>query len=158
MIDFSNYIQNYGKEVGLPNLKLNENGVCSLNFDGKINVDIVYNKDNDQCFFASPIGTVPVDGREEFYKQLLLSNAFGIENGGAVLGIEEEEDRVVLSYTFIASTFSFELFKTVLGNFVTMVENWMGKYETLCRVSASSGSSGQDEAAVMPQAFAYARI
>ena len=32
----------------------------------------------------------------------------------------------------IASTFSFELFKTVLRNFVTMVENWMDKYENLC--------------------------
>ena len=116
----------------------------------------MYNKDNDQCFFASPIGTVPADGREEFYRQLLVSNAFGIENGGAVLGIEEEEERVVLSYTFIASTFSFELFKTVLGNFVTMVENWMGKYENLCRVSASSGSS--EEGAGVPNAFAYARI
>ena len=147
MIDFSSYITNYGREVGLPNLKLNENGVCSLNFDSKINVDIVYNKDNDQCFFASPIGTVPADGREEFYRQLLVSNAFGIE---------EEEERVVLSYTFIASTFSFELFKTVLGNFVTMVENWMGKYENLCRVSASSGST--DEGAAVPNAFAYTRI
>ena len=157
MIDFSSYITNYGREVGLPNLKLNENGVCSLNFDGKINVDIVYNKDNDQCFFASPVGTVPADGREEFYRQLLVSNAFGIENGGAVLGIEEGEERVVLSYTFIASTFSFELFKTVLGNFVTMVENWMDKYENLCRVSASSGGS-EEGAAPMPNAFAYTRI
>lgn len=157
MIDFSSYITNYGREVGLPNLKLNESGVCSLSFDGKINVDIVYNKDNDQCFFASPIGAVPADGHEEFYRQLLVSNAFGTENGGAVLGIEEEEERVVLSYTFIASTFSFELFKTVLGNFVTMVENWMGKYETLCRVSASSGSTEEGSAA-MPNAFAYTRI
>ena len=156
MIDFSNYITNYGKEVGLPNLKLNENGVCSLNFDGKINVDIVYNKENDQCFFASPIGTVPAEGREEFFKQLLVSNAFGIENGGAVLGIEEEEDRVVLSYTFIASTFSFELFKTVLGNFVTMVENWQNKYANLCRFSSSTEAS--QNGAEKPQAFAYTRI
>ena len=27
------YIKRYGKEVGLPNLKFNENGVCSLCFN-----------------------------------------------------------------------------------------------------------------------------
>ena len=38
MADFTNYISSYGKEVGLPSLALNEQGVCSLTFDGKINV------------------------------------------------------------------------------------------------------------------------
>ena len=48
--DFSEYIPKYGKEIGLPNLKLNEKEVCSLNFDGQVNVDIVYSKENKQCF------------------------------------------------------------------------------------------------------------
>ena len=38
----SNFIKNYGKEVGLPNLCLNNENICSLNFDDKINIDIKY--------------------------------------------------------------------------------------------------------------------
>ena len=44
MIDFSEYIVNYGKEVGLSDLKLNEDGICSLSFDEKLNVVIVYRR------------------------------------------------------------------------------------------------------------------
>lgn len=131
MIDFSEYIVNYGKEIGLADLKLNENGICSLSFDDKFNVDIVYRKDQEQVILAAPIGNIPAEGQEYFFKQLLIANAFGIENAGATLGIEEIENRVVLSYMFISSTFSFELFKTVLANFVDLVEAWQEKIKTL---------------------------
>ena len=154
MADFTNYISSYGKEVGLPNLTLNEQGVCSLTFDGKINVDIVYKHDQDQCIFAAPICDLPSGNCEEFFKKLLISNCFGTENGGAILGIEKEEDRVVLSYLFIASTFSFELFKTVLNNFVNLVEEWIDKSETL---KNSYSSSANDEVS-MPQPFEFTRI
>ena len=127
MIDFSDYISNYGKEVGLPELKFDEEGICSLSFDSTINVDIVYRKEQDQCIFAAPIGDIPVEHKEEYFRRLLVANAFGLENAGAIIGLDEEKDNVVLSYTFIASTFSFDLFKTVLGNFVNMVEDWQGK-------------------------------
>ena len=53
------------------------------------------------------------------------------------MGIEEDEDRVILSYMFISSTFSFDLFKTVLANFVDLVETWQEKIETLKSESAT---------------------
>lgn len=142
MIDFSEYIANYGKEIGLPDLKLNDDGICSLSFDEKLNVDIVYRKDQEQVIFAAPVGNIPVEGQENFFKQLLISNAFGIENAGATLGIEEEENRVILSYMFISSTFSFDLFKTVLGNFVDLVEAWQEKIETMGSESSNFSSEG----------------
>ena len=91
----------------------------------------VYNKEKNQCLFTSPIGPIPSERREEFFKKILISNTFGIENGGAILGIDEDSYQLVLSFIFVASTFSFELFKTVISNFVTMVENWQTKYENL---------------------------
>lgn len=140
MIDFSEYIVNYGKEIGLPDLKLNEDGICSLSFDEKINVDIVYRKEQEQVIFAAPIGDIPAEGQEGFFKQLLIANAFGIENAGATLGIEEDANRIVLSYMFISSTFSFELFKTVLANFVDLVEAWKEKIETMGSESSNIDS------------------
>lgn len=127
-----NYIERYGKEIGLPNLKMNgdkENYVVSLCFSGIINVDIVYNEKNNTCFLASPICSVPNNDYENFYEQLLISNNTYNENGGLILGIEEDENRVVLSYTFIANTFSYSLFKIVLNNFVNIVEKNMLKFE-----------------------------
>ncbi len=149
MIEFSNYLLNYGKEIGLPDLNFNEKGICSLSFDSKINIDIVYRKEQDQCIFAAPIGDVLASGQENFFKRLLIANAFGIENAGAIIGIDEEKNSVVLSYTFIASTFSFDLFKVVLNNFVNMVEEWQDK---LVSIESEESSSGAGSA---PQPFEY---
>ena len=109
-------------------MKFDKNGICSLQFDGKINVLIVYSKEKNQCLFTSPIGIIPSDGRKEFLKKILISNVFGIENSGAILGIDEDSYQLVLSFIFVASTFSFDLFKTVINNFVNFVENWQTKY------------------------------
>ena len=126
-----NYIKRYGKEIGLPNLKMHENNVCSLCFRESINVDIVYNEKNDQCFLASPICIIPNSDREKFYEQLLISNNAYNENGGVILGIDEESNRVVLSYTFIANTFSYLRFKNVLNNFVDIAEKNILKYKEI---------------------------
>ena len=79
----------------------------------------------------------------------------------AVKGYQDAEIKktpfgVLPAIVYIASTFSFELFKTVLGNFVTMVGNWIGKYENICRVSASSWS--YEEGPGVPNTLAYAKI
>ena len=102
-----------------------------MNFDGKINVDIIYNEKRRLCSFASLICYIPNKKKEEFYKKLLIANSFGIENGGAVLSIDKKTNSIVFSFTFIVSTFTFELFKIVLNNFVTLAEKNMDKYEKL---------------------------
>lgn len=141
MVDFANYLTNYGKEIGLPNLEFNEQGMCSLSFDSTIDIDIVYKKDLDLCIFAAPIIEIPSAGQENFFRKILTENVFGIATAGSAFGIEEEKNRIILSYTFIASTFSFDLFKTVLGNFVDLVEEWKGKCEDFQLDYGSSDNS-----------------
>ena len=131
MVDIPNYLESYGKEVGLPNLKFNEQNICSLCFDSKINIDIVYRKEQDQCIFAAPIIDLPSQGQGELLKKIMIENVFGMATAGCVFGIEEDRQRIVISYTFIASTFTFDLFKTVLGNFVDVVEEWQQKCESM---------------------------
>ena len=131
MVDIPNYLESYGKEVGLPNLKFNEQNICSLCFDSKINIDIVYRKEQDQCIFAAPVVDLPSQGQGELLKKIMIENVFGMATAGCVFGIEEDRQRIVVSYTFIASTFTFDLFKTVLGNFVDVVEEWQQKCESM---------------------------
>ncbi|MDR0755872.1 MAG: type III secretion system chaperone [Puniceicoccales bacterium] len=135
MGDFVNFIAAYGKEVGLPDLRLNEDNLCSLNFDSKINVDIVFRQEQDQCIFASKIGTIPLENKDMVFEELLKANAFGIATAGAILGIDPDNDSIVLSYVFITQSFVYELFKTVLSNFVNLVEEWMQKLEDLEKVN-----------------------
>ena len=102
-------------------------GVCSLCFNNKIKVDIVYNEQYNQCFLASPICLIPNNDKEKFYEQLLISDNTFNENGGVILGLDE--DSVVLSYTFIANTFSYLRFKNTLKNFVDIAEKNIIKFK-----------------------------
>jgi len=129
MSGIPDFVTAYGKEIGLTALALNEEGICALTFDEKINVDILYRKEQDQLIFISKVGNLPIEGKEAFYMQLLKGNAFGTETAGASLGIDEEENAVILSYVLIASMLNYDLFKTVLGNFVDLAEEWLGKTE-----------------------------
>ena len=60
----------------------------------------------------------------------MIENVFGLATGGCAFGIEDNR-WIVISYTFITSTFTFDLFKTVLGNFVTVVEDWQNKCKSM---------------------------
>jgi hypothetical protein len=114
----------------------------------------VYNTDQNQCFFAASIGDIPDNNREAFFKQLLISNAFGIENDGAVLGIDEKTNRVILSYTFTPYLISYDLFKVILANFISLVESWKEQCATLCATCASESTLENPSM----QAFEFARI
>ena len=67
--DFTTYIPRYEKEIWLPYLKFDNNGICSLQFDAKINVLIVYNKEKNQCLFTSPIGPIPFWKKRRIFEE-----------------------------------------------------------------------------------------
>ena len=71
MADVYDFIASYGRDSGIPNLQLNKEGFCSLNFDTVINVDIVFTQEHDQCTFASNIGDIPAVDQAGFFKELL---------------------------------------------------------------------------------------
>lgn len=146
MVDIPNYLESYGKEVGLPNLKFNEQNICSLCFDSTISIDIVYRKEQDQCIFAAPIIDLPSQGQGELLRKIMIENVFGMATAGCSFGIEEDRERIIVSYTFIASTFTFDLFKTVLGNFVDIVEEWQQKCKDMQLPSTNDGNSSAQPA------------
>ena len=91
----------------------------------------VFKRKNEQCIFASPFGNIPFNAGENYFEHLLISNAFGTESSGALLGVEEEQNKIVFSYCFISNTYSFEVFKTALRNFVNLAEEWQNKPKDL---------------------------
>ena len=62
------------KDVGLPQLKFNENYICTLVFNQKIDVNIMYRKEKNQ---------------DELQKKMMIENVFGLATGGCAFGIED---------------------------------------------------------------------
>jgi hypothetical protein len=146
------FISSYGKEVGLSSLALNEQGMCALGFDDKINVDIVDRSDQDQIVLLAKIGSVPADGKESLYEMLLAGNAFGSETAGAAIGVNKNDGAIVLSYILVESMLSYDLFKIILSNFVDIAETWIDKIAAF-----APEVSGGTEGSFVPE-FAQMRI
>ena len=65
--NIANYINNLGKEIGLPDLGFNKDNVCTLEFYKKITVHIIFKKEKNNCTFASPLCSITNNDLEKFF-------------------------------------------------------------------------------------------
>ena len=79
-------------------------------------------------------GNFSIDSRTFNYLYKCMNNILDL-NDNDICDYEICSLIIILSFTFIVSTFSFELFRTVLLNFVSIAENNMAKYEKLLNQS-----------------------
>jgi hypothetical protein len=119
-------VSDLGKEVGIPELELDEDGYCCLFFDDVV-VNMEWDDENERLLLYTSVGDIPEDGREELFEKLLDANLFWKNTGGATLSIDNGEKRVVMTYELLLANVSFADFKTVLENFVNVAEAWMGQ-------------------------------
>ena len=68
--------------------------------------------------------------QDELQKKIMIEDVFGLATGGCAFGIEDNR-WIVISYTIITSTFTFDLFIIVLRKFVTVVEDWQNKCKSM---------------------------
>jgi Tir chaperone protein (CesT) family len=76
--------QELGKEVGLDGLQLDENGACTLVFDGRVPVNSAIME--DAVVLHASLGVAPGDRREAFLEMLLAANLFWLESDAGPRG------------------------------------------------------------------------
>jgi len=137
-----------GNQMGLPNLKLDNNKVCRLIFDKKFTVDIEASEDLKIVHLYSAICVIPPRDKENLYESLLEANLFGRGTGGSTFGVDLETGEILLSRTMEMEKVDYQDFVNVLESFVNHVEAWTdkidkGEYSRDRRgISSSSSSSG----------------
>lgn len=72
----------------------------------------------------------PQTNRESFFSQLLLANLFGQGTRGAILGLNEDGNRLTLSKT-IDYTIDYKGFRDVIEDFINVIDFW--REETLAQ-------------------------
>lgn len=135
-----------GNQMGLPNLKLDENKVCRLIFDKKFTVDIEASEDLKIVHIYSALCTIPPRDKENLYESLLEANLFGRGTGGASFGVDIEMGEILLSRTIEMEKVDYQDFVNVLESFVNHVEAWTekidkGEYSRDRRSTASTSST-----------------
>lgn len=139
-----------GNQMGLPNLKLDENKVCRLIFDKKFTVDIEASEDLKIVHIYSALCIIPPRDKENLYESLLEASLFGRGTGGASFGVDLEMGEILLSITIEMEKTDYQDFVNILEKFVNHVEAWTekidkGEYSRDRRSTSSTSSSTSKE-------------
>ncbi len=132
-------IAELGREMGIPGLALDENGLCRLVFDTKLVVDLEASSDGKVMHVYSVVCGIPPENREAFYDSLLAANLFGQETGGAAFARDETADEILLCTRVNPDKTDFRDFVNQLEDFVNHLETWIEKLSGPARAEADKG-------------------
>ncbi len=117
-------IAELGQSLGLNMLRLDEADRCSINFDGKIDVEIEYNRRNNTLFLSSDLGLPKSEDPLELYSRLLSANLNGQE-AAQVLALDRETGSLIQFCTlYLFNISGFRRFEAILENFVNRAVDW----------------------------------
>ena len=123
-MDIDNLLSMFGRQLGVGELALDENGVCRLVFDEKFNMDIEPADDGTTFHVYAVVGQIPPDNREAVYAELLSANMFGSGTGGSTFAIDKERNEIVLSRCFRSDVTDLQVFVNEVELFVNYLELW----------------------------------
>ncbi|MDD9303390.1 MAG: type III secretion system chaperone [Desulfobacter sp.] len=114
-----------GKIVGI-DLKLEDKGICTLQFD-EIILNIHFIEEEDQCYFFSAL--FPIPGNETIkaalFETLLEKNCFYRETMGGILGIDTGLDKVTYAAKFSVASMDGNAFVSRMETFINATEHFV---------------------------------
>lgn len=116
-------IEELAADLGIPEMKLGEDGTCALQFDGTLTVYIAHLEAERNltlfCYLGQPEGD-----RAALFQRLLEANFFWSGAAGATLSLERESGGVVLMDRVATHGLHLPEFMAVLERFVNAAESW----------------------------------
>lgn len=91
-------LDDFGKSVGIPDMKFDENHLCSFKVDDKFNVSIL-SKSDESLFFYGMVGKITLD-HEAVFSVLLSANLYLAEANLPILAYEPKSSVLVLAKSF----------------------------------------------------------
>jgi hypothetical protein len=121
---FQNLLKELGANVGLADLKPNNDGLCSLRFDDRVTIDLEYHEESTSLIFSSIIGTLLTHQTEKIYPDLLEANLLWAGTGGATLGVDPVTLSAFLCYQERIEEMDFVRFQDLLKGFSDVAIFW----------------------------------
>ena len=130
MTRFDYFLSRLGELLGV-DLQYDEDGYLAFAFDNDLTFLIKHETRPDGLVLFCKIGEAPLDDAE-FCEELLASNLFWRDTGGATLSLERYSRHVILARYFPEQLLAeFELFEEELRQFFDYAEKWQGVIVTL---------------------------
>ena len=114
----------FGTEISLPGLKLDNTNSCTLVFDGTQSVQIMYDDQLETLNFYSELGDLPEKWNERCCDCLLKSNADWALTEGLTLSKRRDSNSVLLGYNLPILNLSLQIFENILEHFLKQIDLW----------------------------------
>jgi len=121
-----------GSLLNLPELALNDEGVCRLVFDEDLTLDFESMADGRMLHLSTAITTLDTENQNEsFFQTLLHANLLGLATGGAHFSVNEASDEVLLERTLKMDQHDATGFCSAVESFVNHLEGWKERLSSL---------------------------
>ncbi|MEM9044002.1 MAG: type III secretion system chaperone [Pseudomonadota bacterium] len=119
-----NLMRDLAAELGLGDIRLEEDGGAQLAFGDDIQIDISASGEWPGINITALVGAIPTDNREAVYSEMLEANYQGLATGGAALCIDTVLGEVILSRHIAGENTDFEVFAVEVSRFFAALTMW----------------------------------
>ena len=120
-------LKEFGKELGLEGLELDENNTCILGIDDQFSMHITYEPNSDRMYIYSPLlDGLPKEAKlkMKLYETLLIGSMLGGQMAGGGCGVATEEELVLLHCTLDMAHAVPSALRAFAPLYVETVERW----------------------------------
>ncbi len=137
---FEELIRQFGARVGLPEMKLDDAGLCRVVLDETVNLDFELSSDAQTLYVYSSLPSIDFDVESELMKALLSGNYALHRTCNCRFAFDENANEFLLLETISGNGVSLEVFDQVLQNFARTATTW----HTNCRRREFGGPPATD--------------
>jgi hypothetical protein len=124
-------LQAMGKELELPDLKLDEQGTCVLSFGEALMLKCALDSTGSGVTLYASVGSIPEENAE-MAQRLLVGNYFWKETAGSRIGFDPEVlGNVTLTQCMPIDFLDEELFYKNVERFVNAIDYWNKRFSAL---------------------------
>lgn len=115
----------FAAESGMETLVPDENGLYSISVDDMV-VSFSERRDEGQLVTMAEVCEPPPETRDRLYRILMEAMHLGNATGGAMFSVAPDSEMICLQRFDALAALDLEGFKTMLGEFVNVLEEWRG--------------------------------
>ncbi len=140
---FEELIRQFGARVGLPEMKLDEAGLCRVVLDETVNLDFELSSDAQMLYVYSALPPIDQEIETDLMKALLAADYALHRSCNCRFAFDENANEFLLLETISGNGMDLEMFDQILQNFARTATTW----HTNCRRREFGPPKATDSAA-----------
>jgi hypothetical protein len=140
-MDIEEYVEQLlatlGKKLGLGELSFNEEGSCLFVLDENKLFIIDLDESTRTLIISVALGMLPEENREEVLYDLLTANYYWMRTGGGTLGVDPENNVVLLCYLMQLPLENDMDFLFCIEKLANVADYWVERLKNIKEISSS---------------------